>query len=91
VYHTFVVECDRRDELQSYLAVQGIKTKVHYPIPIHLQGAARVLGYKPGDFPVTEQQAGHILSLPVYPELSRQQLEWVASAIETFYGDGIES
>ena len=91
VYQTFVVECDRRDELQSYLAARGVETKVHYPVPIHLQGAARALGYQPGDFPVTEQQAGRILSLPVYPELSRQQLEWVASAIETFYVDGIES
>jgi len=86
VYHTFVIRAERRDELQNYLAEKGIDTKVHYPIPIHLQPSAKELGYKPGDFPVTDSLTDKILSLPVYPELTDEQVERVASEIRRFYG-----
>jgi dTDP-4-amino-4,6-dideoxygalactose transaminase len=86
VYHTFIIQAEERDRLQHYLAARGIETKVHYPIPIHLQDAARYLGYKPGSFPVTERQARQILSLPVYPELAQEQKEYVVTAIRAFYG-----
>ncbi len=86
VYHTFVIRTDRRDELQQYLSERGIETKVHYPIPIHLQQAAEELGYRPGDFPVTESLAREILSLPIFPELSDDQVECVAAEIRRFYG-----
>jgi dTDP-4-amino-4,6-dideoxygalactose transaminase len=85
VYHTFVIQAERRDELKQYLADQGIGTAVHYAIPIHLQEAAAGLGYRRGDFPVAERQAAHILSLPIYPELCRQDLERVAETIKSFY------
>ena len=85
VYHTFIVQAERRDELQAYLRAQGVDSKVHYPIPIHLQDAARNLGYGPGSFPMTEHQARHILSLPVYPKLAHEQLQWVVSNIRGFY------
>ena len=61
-------------------------TAVHYPVPIHLQECALDLGYKPGDFPEAERQAGRVLSLPIYPELKDDQLQAVASLIREFYG-----
>lgn len=85
VYQTFVIQAEQRDELQNYLAQRGIDTKIHYPIPIHLQEAARSLGYKPGDFPVTELQSQRILSLPVYSGLNHEQLGYVVNAIREFY------
>lgn len=85
-YHVYVVQCDRRDELQKYLAGMDIETKIHYPIPIHLQRCAKDLGYKKGDFPVTERQAGRILSLPVNQFLKNDQIDFVVGAIQKFYG-----
>ncbi len=86
VYHTFIIQADKRDELQSYLLKNGIETKIHYPIPIHLQPAARNLGYKAGDFPVAEEQAQRILSLPIYPELTHDEVEEVIRGVKGFYG-----
>jgi dTDP-4-amino-4,6-dideoxygalactose transaminase len=85
VYHTFVVQADKRDELKRHLENSGIGTAIHYPVPIHLMTVGRRLGHKPGDFPVTERLAGRILSLPVYPELTSDQLDEVADAILGFY------
>lgn len=85
VYQTFVVKTERRDDLQCYLKERGVDTKVHYPIPIHLQEAAHSLGYKEGDFQVAERQSRCILSLPIYPELSYEQIEHVVSSIRSFY------
>jgi dTDP-4-amino-4,6-dideoxygalactose transaminase len=85
VYHTFIVQAERRDELKSFLAARGIDTAIHYPRPIHLQDAAAPLDKPLGSFPVAESQAKRILSLPVYPELAREQLEWVAASIRDFY------
>lgn len=85
VYHLFVIQTDRRDELQSFLSKHGIDSKIHYPIPIHLQRAAKDLGYRRGDFPVAERQSQRILSLPVYQTLSRAQLKYVVSTIRRFF------
>lgn len=85
VYQTFIIQADRRDELQRYLAERGIDTKVHYPRPIHLQPAAKNLGFTKGAFPVTERQTEEILSLPIYPELAEEQKTAVVSAITAFY------
>lgn len=71
-FHTFVIQVERnRDALQQYLSERGIKTTIHYPIPIHLQPAAKSLGHKTGDFPVTESQAEKILTLPVNQYMTR--------------------
>ncbi|MBI4604725.1 MAG: DegT/DnrJ/EryC1/StrS family aminotransferase [Planctomycetes bacterium] len=86
VYHTFVIRARRRDDLKRRLAEEGIETAVHYPVPIHLQTAARGLGYGPGSFPAAERQAREILSLPVYPELEPAELERAARSIRRFYG-----
>ena len=84
-YHLFVIQAERRDELQEYLLKNGIETKIHYPIPIHLQKCAEGLGYKMGDFPVTEKQSRRILSLPIHQYLSPKQLELVVKTIRKFY------
>ena len=85
VYHTYVVQGDRRDALRAFLLERGVETKVHYPIPIHLQRAAEKLGYRSGDFPVAEHQAGRQLTLPNYPELTDAQKQLVVESIRAFY------
>jgi len=85
VYHTCVVQADRRDQLREFLAARGIGSAVHYPVPIHLMRAARDLGLAAGAFPVTERQAQRILSLPVFPELATAELDAVIFAIREFY------
>jgi dTDP-4-amino-4,6-dideoxygalactose transaminase len=85
VYHTFVIQAERRAELVTYLTEQGIGTAVHYPIPIHLQQAAEHMGHGRQSFPVTEKQANQILSLPVHPNLDSRQMEHVANSIRRFY------
>jgi dTDP-3-amino-3,4,6-trideoxy-alpha-D-glucose transaminase len=81
VYHLFVIECTQRDELRQHLLASGIGCDIHYPLPTHLQPAYRNLGYQAGDLPVTEALAGRILSLPLYPELTRAEVETVAAAV----------
>ncbi|OGS27834.1 MAG: hypothetical protein A2297_06735 [Elusimicrobia bacterium RIFOXYB2_FULL_48_7] len=85
-YHTFIIQVDKRDELQQYLLENGVETKIHYPIPIHLQEAAKGLGYKEGDFPVIERQVKRILSLPVYQELTKKQQDYIITQIKGFFG-----
>jgi dTDP-4-amino-4,6-dideoxygalactose transaminase len=85
VYHTFVIQADDRDRLRAHLAEKGVGTGIHYPVPIHLQSAAKGLGYRAGSFPVAERQAQRILSLPVYPELEERQLDHVVNSIYSFY------
>tara|TARA_B110000008_G_scaffold272133_1_gene304456 strand:- start:877 stop:2007 length:1131 start_codon:yes stop_codon:yes gene_type:complete len=84
VYHTFVLQSKYRDELKEYLFLNGIDTAIHYPIPIHLQPAAKKLGYKVGDFPVTEKQSNEILTLPVNQYLEKNDLKRIITAINQF-------
>ncbi len=86
VYHLYVVRSHQRDQLQHFLADRHIGTLIHYPIPVHMQEAYRDLGMEPGDLPVTEAWVGQILSLPLYPELTPQQVTTVAIAIQEFVG-----
>lgn len=85
-YHTFVVQVDRRDELIAHLLSCGIGTAIHYPIPIHLQPAAKFLGFGEGSFPVTEKQAKRILTLPINQHLKEQEIETIAQTVNSFYG-----
>jgi len=85
VYHTFIIQSSKRDALKQFLADCQIDTKVHYPVAIHLQEAAQYLGYKKGDFPVTEKQTATILSLPIFPELTNQQVNYVIASIRNFF------
>ncbi len=84
VYHLFVIRSTRRDELLADLSARGIGCGIHYPIPVHLQKAYRDLGYSAGDFPVAERLAAEILSLPIFPELTEEQIEYVCRAVREF-------
>jgi len=85
-WHTFVIQVNQRDELRKFLASRQIETAIHYPVPIHLQPAVRSLGYRPGDYPITENQASKILSLPIHQHLTKDQIQQVAQTIHEFYG-----
>jgi dTDP-4-amino-4,6-dideoxygalactose transaminase len=84
VYHLYVIMVDERDALQQFLDDKGIASGLHYPLPLHLQKAYEHLGYKEGDFPITEGIAQRLLSLPMYPELTRDQIEYVTDSIKEF-------
>ncbi len=77
VYHLYVVRVKNRDQIQSRLASRGIQTVVNYPKPYYLQPAFRYLGYRRGAFPVTEQVSDEVLSLPLYPDLSKQKIDYI--------------
>ena len=84
-WHLYVVRYPRRDELKKHLEVNGVGCAIHYPIPLHLQRAYAQLGHKAGDFPVAEKAARECLSLPIYPELTDQQIQRVADVIRNFF------
>lgn len=84
VYHLYVVRVEDREALQSHLGQTGIGTGIHYPVPLHQQKAYEHLGYKTGDFPVTERVAREILSLPMFPQLTHPQQDEVASRTKEF-------
>ena len=84
-YHLFVIRTEKRDRLAIFLKNHGIGTGIHYPVPVHLTRAFRNLGYRQGDFPVSESLSREILSLPVYPELTDNEVATVVSEIKTFY------
>ncbi len=82
VYHIYAVRCRNRDGLHAVLEAEGIQSGLHYPIPVHLQRAHEDLGYRPGDFPVSETAARTVLSLPIYPEMTTKQVEQVVAVME---------
>jgi dTDP-4-amino-4,6-dideoxygalactose transaminase len=84
VYHVYAILAEERDALQSFLAERGIPTLIYYPLPLHLQRVYADLGHRPGDFPVAEDVAQRILPLPMYPELSDDQADYVIHAIRQF-------
>ena len=85
VYHLFAIETEHRDALRDFLFERGVHTGIHYPTPIHLQPAYAYLGYKSGDFPVAERLATRSLSLPMYPELNDDQIEYVVRCVREFF------
>jgi dTDP-4-amino-4,6-dideoxygalactose transaminase len=82
VYCYYVVQVQSRDNFRQALEQEGIGTNIHYPVPIHLQPACQRYGYQAGMLPVTEDVARRIVSLPMYPELTREQLQWVIDAVK---------
>jgi dTDP-4-amino-4,6-dideoxygalactose transaminase len=84
VYHLYVIRTPRRGELFRHLNEHGIGAAIHYPTPLHLQPAYQYLNHKPGDFPVAEACAREVLSLPVYPELTDEQVEFIVNTIKKF-------
>jgi dTDP-4-amino-4,6-dideoxygalactose transaminase len=91
IYNQFVIRCPDRDALQSYLKKQGIGSEVYYPLPLHLQPCFTDLGYKKGDFPVSEKLAGESLALPVQAELSTEDIDYIADTIRSFYAQACGS
>ena len=85
VYHLYVVRHPRRDDLKKHLEANKVGCALHYPLPLHLQKCYASLGYKAGDFPVTEKAARECLSLPIYPELTDDQIQRVATVIKDFF------
>ena len=89
VYHIYAIRTQQRSEWQQALQAQGIQTGIHYPIPVHLLPAYADLGYTRGDFPHSEQAADEVLSLPMFPELSRAQCEEVSEAITSLSNQSV--
>ncbi len=86
IYHLFVIRCLQRDRLRHFLAEHGISTQIHYPVPCHLQNAYKELGVGEGSLPVAEEFAKQILSLPIFPEMTMDEVTRVAEAINQFHG-----
>lgn len=84
-YHQYVIRAQNRDELKKSLKEKGISTAVYYPRPLHLQDCFAYLGYKKGDFPESERAADEVLALPIYPELSFKEQEYIVSCVAEFY------
>ncbi len=85
VYHLFVIRTKRRDELQKFLTEQGVSTALHYSRGVHMQKAYNHLGYRLGDFPETESAADECISIPLFPEMTDEQVEYVAMKVKEFY------
>ena len=81
VFHTYVIQVKNRDKIKNILLENGIETGIHYPIPIHLQPASKYLGYKEGDFPITEQQSKRILTLPIHQYLKTHEIEYICNIL----------
>ena len=85
VWHLFVVHTSRRDALQAHLTARGIGTQIHYPTPPHLSGAYRDAGWKRGDFPIAEKLATEVLSLPIGPHHTAEQIDYVCESVRSFF------
>ncbi len=85
-WHLYVILAEQRDELAEYLQTQGIETAIHYPVPLPFMPAYAHLGGTTSDFPAVAHNQSQILSLPIYPEITENQLEFVAAAIQQYYG-----
>lgn len=86
VYNQYVVRVPKRDDLRAHLAGVGIGSEIYYPLPLHMQKCFKGLGYRKGDFPVSEKAAKEVLALPIYPELKESEQKYVVSSIKEFYG-----
>jgi len=85
VYHLYIVRASKRDELLAYLNERGVEAKIHYPIPVHLQKAAQYLGYKEGDFPVSEEDSRTIITLPAHQHLTSDEIDYAIEQVRSFY------
>ena len=85
VFHLYVIRVKQRDELLEFLKGKGIRVKIHYPIPMHLQPAAKELGYKEGDFPMAEEHGKTVITIPAHPYLSDGEVEYTIEMVKSFY------
>ena len=86
-FHQYVIFVENRDRLQEFLKENNIGTNIYYPLCLHLQECFKYLGYKEGDFPVSEDASKHVLAIPIYPELTEEQQEYVVNKIAKFYNE----
>ena len=84
IFHQYVIRCKDRSNLQKYLEEQGIQTQIHYPVPPHLAECYERLGHKRGDYPITEQYANEVLSLPIYTGMTWEEQDYVIEKLNTF-------
>jgi dTDP-4-amino-4,6-dideoxygalactose transaminase len=91
IYHIYALRTDSRDGLMRLLGENGIASGIHYPIPVHMQKAYSGLGYKRGDFPITEKYAGQILSIPMFPELKKEEIEFIAEMVNSYQNSSPKS
>jgi dTDP-4-amino-4,6-dideoxygalactose transaminase len=85
IFNQYVIRTPRRDELRAHLTAQGIGTEIYYPVPLHAQECFAYLEHEPEDFPESQRAAEEVLALPIYPELTREQREYVVRQVETFF------
>ena len=85
VYYVFNILSDKRDELAEYLKKNEVQFSIYYPIPLHLQNCFSYLGHKKGDFPIAEKVCDKILALPIYPEITEEEVDFVCETIRNFY------
>ncbi len=85
VYHLYIVRAERRNELLTYLNQNDVEAKVHYPIPVHLQEAAKSLGYKKGDFPICEEDCRNMITLPAHQHLTPDEIDYAIDQVRSFY------
>ena len=89
VFYAYTIRVQKRDELQDYLKSQGVSAMIYYPVPLHLQDVCKTLGYKIGDFPISEKYSHEVLSLPIYPELTEKQQDFIAEKISLFFEEKV--
>lgn len=85
VYNQFVIRCERRDELKTYLQQQGVGTEVYYPLPLHLQPCYADLGYGEGSMPVSERASKEVLALPIHADLPGEDIRYICDLLRSFY------
>ncbi|PCI38394.1 MAG: hypothetical protein COB53_04775, partial [Elusimicrobia bacterium] len=85
VYHLYILRVERRDELLAHLNANGVEAKIHYPIPVHLQKAAKHLGHKEGDFPNAERDAKCVITLPAHQHLTDEEIDYSIEQVRAFY------
>jgi dTDP-4-amino-4,6-dideoxygalactose transaminase len=86
IYHLYVIRIPDRDKLKHNLGVNGIASAIYYPQPLHFTHPLRVLSYKPGDFPVSEFSSHHTLAIPIYPEMTSEQVQSLLDILESSLG-----
>jgi len=84
-YHQYVIRVGKREQLMAFLKEREVGSSIFYPLPLHVQKCFEYLGYRKGDFPASEKAADEVLALPIYPEMSQEQVDWVVSSVADFY------